>query len=210
MIHICDNFFSDPYKVRSIALKEKYVTERFNYPGLRSFNVPKEVSDQILSYVRYLTKNSSLKLTSSSFQSIMQEFGDGIYHQDRAYDYLCMIYLSLDSPLNSGTEICGDDEDRPDHIWANWDGHGDKIRNLFHEDPFNLINRYRYGRIRKKINSYYKPNIIATNKFNRCVIFPSHNFHRAENFFGTSLENSRLTIVSFISEHQIGPLQSLR
>ena len=108
MIHICDNFFSDPYKGRSIALKEKYVTERFNYPGRRSFNVPKGIGDQILSYVRYITKNSSLKLTSSSFQSIMEEFGEGIYHQDCAYDYLCMIYLSLDSPLNSGTEICGD------------------------------------------------------------------------------------------------------
>ena len=78
-----------------------------------------------------------------------------------------------------------------------------KIQAAFHKNPFNLINRYRYGRIRKKINSYYKPNIIVTNKFNRCVIFPSHNFHRAQNFFGTSLENSRLTIVSFMSEHEI-------
>ena len=39
MIHICDDFFKDPYKVRSIALKAKYVTEKFNYPGMRSFDV---------------------------------------------------------------------------------------------------------------------------------------------------------------------------
>ena len=65
MIHICDNFFKDPYSVRSIALKEKYVTERFNYPGLRSFNVPKGIDDEILSYVCYITKNPSLTLSSS-------------------------------------------------------------------------------------------------------------------------------------------------
>ena len=206
MIHICDNFFKDPYSVRSIALKEKYVTERFNYPGLRSFNVPKGIDDEILSYVCYITKNPSLTLSSSSFQSIMQEFGDGIFHKDPEYNYLCIIYLSLDLPLDSGTEICDCDHDSV---------HGgtkkiNQIRDSFHKDPFNLIKRYRYGRIRKRINSYYKPHFICANKFNRCVIFPSTNSHRAQNFFGTSLENSRLTLVSFISEHQIGPLQSLR
>ena len=48
MIHICDDFFKDPYKVRSIALKAKYVTEKFNYPGMRSFDVPEEITEPFL------------------------------------------------------------------------------------------------------------------------------------------------------------------
>ena len=35
------------------------------------------------------------------------------------------------------------------------------------------------------------------NKFNRGIIFPAANFHRSQYSFGTSIENSRLTIVSF-------------
>ena len=53
MIHICDDFFEDPYKVRNISLKQKYVTERLNYPGIRCLDVPEEITDYILSYVRY-------------------------------------------------------------------------------------------------------------------------------------------------------------
>ena len=108
MIHICDNFFSDPYKVRSIAFKGKYICA-YNYPGLRSDNVPKEVNDEILSYIRYITKNSSLKFYDSSFQSISQDYDEGIYHMDPGHTYICIIYLSLDPLLNSGTEVCDSD-----------------------------------------------------------------------------------------------------
>ena len=206
MIHICDDFFEDPHKVRSIALKQKYVTERLNYPGIRCLDVPEEITDYILSYVRYITKKSSLTLTTSVFHSITKEFGDGIFHGDFDYDYICINYLSLGSHLHCGTEIC--DYDSFSH-WGQlknimlYDEKTTKIQHAFHKNPFNLINRYRYGRIRKKINSYYQPDFIVSNKFNRCVMFPSRNFHRAQNFFGTSLENSRLTIVSFMNKNEI-------
>ena len=202
MIHICDNFFSHPHKVRSIAFKGKYVGAD-NYPGLRSDNVPKEVNDEILSYVQHITKNSSLKFYSSSFQSIQQEYDEGIFHEDSESTYICIIYLSLDSPLNSGTEICDSDQVRG---LGNRDAANPKViksRDLFHKDPSNLIKRDEYGRIRKEVNSFYKPNIIVANKFNRCVVFPAANFHRAQNFFGTSLENSRLTLVSFMDKDEI-------
>ena len=202
MIHICDNFFSDPYKVRSIAFKGKYICA-YNYPGLRSDNVPKEVNDEILSYIRYITKNSSLTINTSSFQSISQDYNEGIFHKDMGRTYICIIYLSLDPPLNSGTEICDSDHVRGLEIFNSINPKVMKSRDLFHKDPSNLINRYRYGRMRKKVNSFYKPNIIAANKFNRCVIFPATNFHRAQNFFGTSLGNSRLTKVSFMDKHGI-------
>ena len=202
MIHICDNFFSHPHKVRSIAFKGKYVGAD-NYPGLRCDHVPKEVNDEILSYVQHITKNSSLKFYSSSFQSIQQEYDEGIFHKDMDHTYICIIYLSSDPPLNSGTEICDSDHVRGSEIFNTINPKVTKSRDLFHKDPSNLIKRDEYGRIRKEVNSFYKPNIIAANKFNRCVIFPATNFHRAQNFFGTSLGNSRLTIVSFMDKHGI-------
>ena len=202
MIHICDNFFSDPFKIRSIAFKGKYKCA-INYPGVRSHNVPKKVEDEILSYGHYITKNSSLTINTPSFQSIPQDYDEGIFHKDMDHTYICIIYLSSDPPLNSGTEICDSDHVRGLEIFNSTNPKVIKSRDLFHKDPLNLIYRYRYGRIRKKVNSFYKSNIIAANKFNRCVIFPATNFHRAQNFFGTSLGNSRLTIVSFMDKHGI-------
>ena len=132
MIHICDNFFSDPYKVRSIAFKGKYIWA-YNYPGLRSNNVPKEVNDEILSYIRYITKNSSLKFYDSSFQSISQDYNEGIFHKDMGRTYICIIYLSLDPPLNSGTEIC--DSDHSDLYF-----HSDEGLEIFNTIPSALSN----------------------------------------------------------------------
>ena len=206
MIHICDNFFSDPYTVRNIALHEKYMTERFNYPGVRSYGVPESVKNNLFSKVKNITQNSNLKIGSTTFQSIKKEFGTGIYHKDHE-NYICIIYLSLDPPVNSGTEICdfGVEGEVVTHYNAlkGWPTSLDyertyEIQLSYFKDPFNLIKRYRYARVRRKLNSYFTPTAIVANKFNRGLIFPCKNYHRSQNFFGSSIENSRLTIVSFM------------
>ena len=201
MIHVCDNFLSDPYVVRNTALHEKYVTERFNYPGVRSHGVPESVKDNIFSKVKNITQDYNLKIGSTTFQSVKKEFGTGIYHKDRE-NYICIVYLSLDPPVDSGTEICDfhipplidgkKDDMLPDSL--------DEVQGPYFRDPFNLIKRYRYARVRRKLNSYFTPTTIVANKFNRGLIFSCKNFHRAQNFFGTSLENSRLTLVSFFEK----------
>ena len=206
MIHICDNFFSDPYTVRNIALHEKYMTERFNYPGVRSYGVPESVKNNLFSKVKNITQNSNLKIGSTTFQSIKKEFGTGIYHKDHE-NYICIVYLSLDPPVNSGTEICdfGVEGEVVTHYNAlkEWPTSLDyertyEIQLSYFKDPFNLIKRYRYARVRRKLNSYFTPTAIVANKFNRGLIFPCKNYHRSQNFFGSSIENSRLTIVSFM------------
>ncbi len=199
MIYVCDNFLSDPYVVRNIALHEKYVTERFNYPGGRSNRVPESVKNNIFSKVKNITQNSNLKIGATTFQSVKKEFGTGIYHKDDGIDhenYICIIYLSLDPPVNSGTEICdfGVNSEK-EHLWPDSFG---EIQSSYFKDPFNLIKRYKYARIRRKLNSYFTPTSIVANKFNRGLIFPCKNYHRAQNFFGSSIEKSRLTITSFM------------
>ena len=110
-----------------------------------------------------------------------------------------MVYLSLNPPANSGTDVCDRGSYAKPSDMDFYDEKTRKIQNSFHKDPSNLIIRYQYGRIRKKINSYYTPYILMTvpNKFNRFILFPGNNLHRAQNYFGTSLEKSRLTLVSF-------------
>ena len=194
MIYIEDNFFKDPYKIRKIALQQQY-SKPISYPGLRSDNITGWIDDYILSRIRGIVNDPTLKVRSTRFQYISEQFRDGIFHYDSA-DYIGIVYLSINPPVNTGTEVCDLDQvpdtlDTPKVI---------RLKESFHKDPSNLIKRYRYARIRKKLNSYYNPIMKVPNKFNRIVMFPANYFHRAQNFFGTSIQTSRLTLVSFFDK----------
>ena len=205
MIHLEDDFFEDPYSIRSIALKSKYYSaEDYTWPGWRCWSIPEIVTNNILFKVRSIVGDPNLNFDysrtqipgypNSSFQYITKEFGDGVYHSDEGLHYICIIYLSLESSLDSGTEICDYDHgsDTFPRLMTT------KLKQSFLRDPYNLIKRYRYARIRRKLNSYYNPLMKVPNKFNRGVIFPATYFHRAQNYFGTSIESARLTSVSFL------------
>ena len=191
VIYSEDNFFNDPYKVRNIALQQQY-SKSIPYPGMRSDNINGWIDDYMLSRMRHITNHPNLKVRSTRFQYITKQFGDGIFHYDSA-QYICIAYLSPNPPLNTGTEVCDFDQ-VPDTLNTS---HVIHLKESFHKDPSNLIKRYRYARIRKKLNSYYNPIIKVPNKFNRIVMFPANYFHRSQNFFGKSIQTSRLTLVYF-------------
>ena len=202
MIHIDDNFFKDPYSVRNIALKSTYtVAKDGTWPGYRCWDIPENIINHIRLKVRNFAGDQSLEFDykhtqqkgspNSSFQFVPQQYRAGIYHSDYIHHYICIIYLSLESPVDSGTEVCDFDQKEGRKRDNN-------IKMRFTEDPFNLIKRYNYDRMRKKINLDYKPIMTIPHKFNRALIFPAGNWHRAQNFFGTSIENGRLTSVSFL------------
>ena len=75
MIYICDDFFSDPYSLRSFAIKQEYSIARANYPGFRSQSVPESVVKYIEDEAKNVTKNSLLKCTEISFQSVPKIIG---------------------------------------------------------------------------------------------------------------------------------------
>ena len=191
MIHVEDNFFKDPYSIRKLALRQTYECDR-NHPGSRS-SVPTNISDNIRSKIEYIVKDSTIKLESSHFQYITKEYSDGLFHRD-PYRYICIVYLSLDPPEESGTEVC-DYKQVPDNFFMPY------IRRRkyeFHGSPHNLIKRYTYARLRRWKNSHYKVVMKVPNQFNRAIIFPATSFHRSQYSFGTSIENARLTFVSFV------------
>jgi len=195
MIHIEDNFFKDPFFVRNLALKSRYISKQIhNYPGYRCFDIPDAVNKNVLDNIRLICRDSSLKNSGDgiSFQYITKTFGEGMFHFDNE-PYICIIYLSLDSPVNSGTDVCDYGYDQK----INLPDIDVKLKRSFFEDPHNLIKRYKYGMMRKRLNSYFKPTVRVSNKFNRGLIFPGTHFHRAQNFFGTSVKDARLTLVGF-------------
>ena len=140
MIHVCDNFFEDPFEIREVALQSEYncnTDDNTSWPGFRCSTIPESITDPVLSAVQHYTQNPSLKLgVPSSFQYVTGDCKDGVFHTDGSALYTCMVYLSLYSPKNSGTEICDSDlEDWDNIIPSNMTS----IKREFYQDPKNLL-----------------------------------------------------------------------
>ena len=48
--------------------------------------------------------------------------------------------------------------------------------------------------------SKFTPSVVVENRFNRLIAFDPRMWHSANNFFGTTKENGRLTLVFFCNE----------
>ena len=122
----------------------------------------------------------------SVFHYMAKEFGDGIYHRD-PHKYICIIYLSLDAPLDSGTEVCGDDQVRDTLNTSAVI----RRKESFHQDPFNWINRYRYDRVKNSqvLNAAYNDQQGLTAAFNLHVLQVLNNRLNA-NFMLDRFEHS--------------------
>ena len=169
MIHICDNFFKDPYNIRSIALnqkyecgdywpgfRERYVVEQKNASAGRNLNLyPLRMNNVALEYVlpsiQRLTKNPNLMIDTSSFQYVTADYGEGAFHSDSPNLYTCIIFLSPNPPNYSGTEICDNHPDSENgYLSQKYWNDMRSSKGLFYKDTGNRLNRYRYDRLRKK------------------------------------------------------------
>ena len=200
MIHVCDNFFPDPFEIRKVALKSKYTYNTDNktsWPGFRCSTIPESITDHVLSGAKHYTQNPYLKLkVRPSFQYVKGDCKDGVFHTDGSALYTCMVYLSLYSPKNSGTEICDSDVEDWDNIIPSNMG---SIKREFYQDPKNLLKASKFDRIKNKVNSHFNPIAKIPNKFIRFILFAGNCFHRAQNYFGTSIEDARLILISFLN-----------
>ena len=73
----------------------------------------------------------------------------------------------------------------------------DEEADIKHNFYKNTKSIYNFRNLKNNINNKFTPIAKIPNKFNRCVYFDSSLHHRAQTFFGTSIENSRLTLASF-------------
>ena len=201
MILVQDNFLSNPYELRNIAVKSHYeISDDGRWPGCRT-DAPKSVGDYFIEQVEYLTQDAPLypydgKEGRATFQSITQEYKEGLFHCDDGIKYTCIVFLSLAPPSNSGPEVTDQ-----------WDMHTIEQKSIdaytfakrsFYSNTKSWLNRYRYDRMVKAHNSNYVPVLKVPNKFNRMVLFDGERAHRAQNFFGSNIHDSRLTLITFL------------
>ena len=192
---VIDNFFEAPDLWRKYAIEQKfYKGDRGNWPGERTEllsvlnkDLFDTVENKLLDYFPQFVKFSESDIT---FQIIGEDYGQGWIHTDDIeHDVAGFVYLSPNSPQNTGSTIYNDQ-----HDW-----NAEKFTKLFLDDVNNeirttdkVMHKYRQEQRQK-----FTPSITIENQYNRCIMFDPSKWHSANNFFGDTLDNSRLTLVFF-------------
>ena len=193
---IVDDFFKDPYNIRNISLKLKdhYRSDKdYRWPGYR-VDAPQSLAVQYTSKVLDVTQDEKLEISNCYFQYSDASYGTGSVHHDPG-KYTCITYLNPNPSSNSGTEVYTLDNPGGD----DYNNKSYNIKNRFYSSDRNPIQKFFFEKKVKEFNSIFKDPCIVANKFNRTLIFDSGRCHRAQNFFGTALKDSRLTLILFLT-----------
>ena len=218
---IIDNFLDNPYEVRNRSFE---FAKELNYsypfmpsrigawPGFRicATNVGKDRMIELVgsSYVEKVKSNmdEDIVLDQISIQWVSSIWGTGAVHTDYPNNHISITYLNEDPPPNSGTEVYPHYEfTELASFWKNNEKSElgkfikpfDREKQSYYLSHKNEKKKKFFLEKLEKLNSNFKNPVIASNKFNRNVIYNSRFLHRAQDFFGDDLNSSRMTLVSF-------------
>ena len=192
---VIDNFFETPSLWRDFALAQEYYKgERGTWPGIRT-SMLSELSSELyeileIRLLEQLPMFTGLSKVESTFQLIDETWGKGWVHDDNPeHDVAGIIYLNKDAPLNTGTTM----------YEGAADINGEHYSKLFQEDVLSTDPEVRkgYAKYRDEQRAFFKPAINVDCVWNRCVMFDPRTWHSADNFFGTTKDDTRLTLVFF-------------
>lgn len=191
-----DNFLPYPNVVRSWALSNYfYNSEEFSkrigsntsWPGIRTDHVmdlDESYANTILNQVSEIARksfyNAPLSIRSY-FQICQKSDGDSWIHQDNDVDIAAILYLSPNAPISAGTSLykCNDYS-----AWSQLD-----IQSM------KQINRIEKKELYEKLFTQVD---VFGNVYNRLVMYRGDVFHKSNDYFGSTKEDSRLTQVFFL------------
>ncbi len=212
-ITIVENFYEDPDVIRQFALAQQYefCHERENveyvYPGSRTkdlFDLDKEMHKRVcekLVSVFHNTEHDVMRWAiSTSFQSVTEEYGEGVIHTDQNTIFAAVLYLTPDAPLNGGTSLF-------------------KKNNKFSESEYQAAlaendNNFKNGQIvmNTDYHKMFDEIVRVNNVYNTLILYEGQYLHAANQFFGKGLTDSRLAQVFFINKidaqkHSVFPIK---
>lgn len=169
---IVDDFYDDPYLVRSFALQQEYSEDTRYYKGMRSagnFRTPqmRQKFEEILG--RKITAWEEHGM-NGKFQYCTPQDAL-VYHWD-GQSWAGMIYLTPDAPFQSGTSLFAHK--------------ATKARHASHPGAERAFDGGYYDKSKFELVD------TAGNVFNRLVLFDAKSIHAANEYFGKTIEDSRL------------------
>jgi hypothetical protein len=192
-IKVIDTVLESPELWREFALSQEYHREDSSpWPGQKS-NLLSEINpDLFSSFARKLITHchggSGFSHLEVSFSLVDETYKEGWLHQDEPhYNIAGLIYLNPSPAPKSGT-----------NFYRMVTPAQETFTHLLEEEfstPAESRKDYTADKQRQK--SYFKKTMSVENEFNRCIMFHPSEWHGADRFFGTSKEDSRLTITFF-------------
>jgi len=194
-LRVIEDFLDTPALWRSYALQQEYKGAEFEvFPGKRSAPLHELDLHAFDSFARklqsHIPKCNGFYDLSVRFHSVDETYVKGwIHDDDPGINLAGLVYLNENAPLGTGTSFYDD----------GLDPMGDQIHILIQRDIFELDAKQRIeiNDHRDKHRANFKVNAVVENVFNRCVMFDPRVWHAPDNFFGTTLEDSRLTLVFY-------------
>lgn len=191
---IIDNFFNDPDSIREFALSQDFFKSEDNrWPGVRTKSL-REIAPEFQH--KFLNKISSALYGSNTrvdliadafFQVVDERYERGWVHNDGVGSVLTsIVYLTPGS--FSGTSMYLPKTP----LTYNHNQYISEKRESFRTEKIDSSSRDKH-------NSNYIETISIRGLYNRALIFDSHLFHAAQEFFGDTNISSRLTLVVFIN-----------
>jgi hypothetical protein len=197
-----DNFFENPNLIREWALKQEFKKdEQGQWPGERTkflHEINRNIFDNITQKIlKVITDDENVKFDNCkmTFQKIKQFsnkensfLNTGWIHQDDGEDLAGLIYLTPGANIDAGTSLFSVKEKYKFDFSAT---HLQTEKVNFYKN--NDLTNYKESIEKNK--SYFDEIVTFKNIYNRCIIYDSSQYHRANNFFVK--DDDRLTLVFF-------------
>ena len=214
-VAIVENFYENPDAIRKFALEQEYkfCHERSNlkyvYPGSRTkdlVDIDKSLHEKICKKLVSVFHNDEHDFMrwaiSTSFQSVTEEYKEGVIHTDQDTVFAAVLFLTPDAPLNAGTSLFRKSKTFDEKQYS---------KALDDNDA-----QFRAGKIEMSTDyhSMFDEIVRVNNVYNTIVIYEGRHFHAANQFFGKTLQDSRLTQVFFINKidaqkHSVFPINRI-
>ena len=200
-ITVINDFYENPDAIRKFALAQKYTFRHeeheldYVYPGCRT----KDLHDldsalqalvlKKLVSVFHLAEHDLMRWgISSSFQSVSEIYKEGVIHTDTNTIFAGVLFLTPNAPLNSGTSL----------YRKNASFNESKYKQACNQNT----ERFKTGQIvmKNSFHSMFDEVVRVNNVYNTLILFEGDIYHAANKFFGSTLNDSRLTQVFFVNK----------
>jgi len=196
---VVDNFFETPSLVRNLALHQDYwkCTEHpngGNWPGKRTryLNEIDPVFHEIVckKLIRYLPHHVAFEIADMTFHISDAINSPGWIHTDPPHLGIgAVIYLNEGIKQSTGTCLYD--------VSPGFNGQG-------YEEEFKqqlalqgTPEASKFEKYKDECNGVFRPSVTVEARYNRCVIFDGRKYHGGMNFYGSNVDDARLTIVFF-------------
>ena len=200
-VAIIENFYKNPDAIRKFALAQKFTyckdvpNIEYVYPGCRTQDLSlldKALFDKICTKLVSVFHNAEHDvmrwLITTSFQSVSEEFSQGVIHTDHNTVFAGVLYLTPDAPLDGGTSLFRKNKTFDEA----------KYQQALDENDV----RFKDGDIAMdtSYHSMFDEIVRVNNVYNTLIIYEGRHFHAANRFFGKTLKDSRLAQVFFVNK----------